>query len=456
MKFQLEKLGNLNQATIELGDLTILCGDNNTGKTYASYAIYGFLTSWQETIDFNVAANQLQQLRQEGILKLDLRTFEEQLPTILKELSSRYSHSLAQVFNTREDYFAQTSFQALLTDYHPTYQKRLDSAIGFPGKELLKLFKDENSSLLEIVLSVANLELIPSVTLLNRFINKNLGMALLGDYFANPFMITSERTGISLFYRELDLNKNLLVERLQVVGRQPQLKNEDWVAITEETVSRYARPVKQEINFVRDLLEVNQKQSPWSQEQPGLVKLLKDMVGGEYVIQNNQLGFVFNRGPKTDTIPLHFASAAAKSLLELTFYLNGLAQPGDLLMIEEPELNLHPANQRKMARLLVRLIKAGIKVFITTHSDYLIKELNNLIILANLFEDREEIMTKYEYTEEDVLEKSKVRTYSAENNTLMPVAIDALGIPVSSFDREIREMNDMFDDMTVTLEIAYQ
>jgi ABC-type lipopolysaccharide export system ATPase subunit len=456
MKFQLEKLGNLKQATIELGDLTILCGDNNTGKTYASYAIYGFLTSWQETIDFNVAASQLQQLLQKGILKLDLRTFEEQLPAILQKLSHRYSQSLAQVFNTSEDYFAQTSFQALLADYQPTYQKSIDSAIGLPGKELIKLFKAEHRSLLEIILTAANPENIPSATLLNRFINKKLGMALLGDYFANPFMITSERTGVSLFYRELDPNKTLLVERLQPVDRQKQLKNEDGVAITEETVSRYARPVKQEIQFVRDLPAVHKKNSLWSQEQPGLIKLLKEIVGGEYVVQDNQLGFVFKRGPKTDTIPLHFASASAKSLLELTFYLNGLAQPGDLLMIEEPELNLHPAKQRKMARLLVRLIKAGIKVFITTHSDYLIKELNNLIILANLFEDRDEIMTKYGYTEADVLEKSQLRTYSADHNTLVPVAIDALGIPVSSFDREIREMNDMFDDMTVTLEIAYQ
>ncbi len=34
MKFQFEKLGALDKQTeIELGDLTILCGANNTGKT---------------------------------------------------------------------------------------------------------------------------------------------------------------------------------------------------------------------------------------------------------------------------------------------------------------------------------------------------------------------------------------------------------------------------------------
>jgi predicted ATPase len=35
MKFQIEKLGIINKAEIELGDLTIVCGKNNTGKYYA-------------------------------------------------------------------------------------------------------------------------------------------------------------------------------------------------------------------------------------------------------------------------------------------------------------------------------------------------------------------------------------------------------------------------------------
>ena len=46
-----------------------------------------------------------------------------------------------------------------------------------------------------------------------------------------------------------------------------------------------------------------------------------------------------------------------------------------MLFIDEPELNLHPGNQRRIARLFARLSKLGIKVFITTHSDYIIKEL---------------------------------------------------------------------------------
>lgn len=36
MKIKVKNLGILKQAEFELGDLTIICGDNNTGKTYAA------------------------------------------------------------------------------------------------------------------------------------------------------------------------------------------------------------------------------------------------------------------------------------------------------------------------------------------------------------------------------------------------------------------------------------
>lgn len=48
MKFHFENLGLLDQAENELASLTQpVCGENNTGKTYTTYAIYGFLRSWK-------------------------------------------------------------------------------------------------------------------------------------------------------------------------------------------------------------------------------------------------------------------------------------------------------------------------------------------------------------------------------------------------------------------------
>jgi len=260
----------------------------------------------------------------------------------------------------------------------------------------------------------------------------------------------------------LDRSKNVWVERLQEQSKKSanlfdKLEHSEFFQTLNESVSRYALPIKEEIDFVRDVMAHSKKKSPLIKAHPELAKLLKDIVGGDYKVENDQINFTFAKGDeKNQEIPLYMGSSAIKSLLDISLYINHIAKKGDILLIDEPEQNLHPANQRKMARLFVRLIKMGVKVFITTHSDYLIKELNNLIILGNEFEDRDEIMEKYQYTEEDVLDKSLVRVYSAEKQTLVPAPIDDLGITLSSFDLEVREMNDMFDDMTMTMEIAYQ
>lgn len=49
MKFRIENLGRLDRAELEVADLTVICGENNSGKTYATYALYGFLRMWAQS-----------------------------------------------------------------------------------------------------------------------------------------------------------------------------------------------------------------------------------------------------------------------------------------------------------------------------------------------------------------------------------------------------------------------
>jgi len=432
MKFQLEKLGPLEKKTeIELGDLTIICGKNNTGKSYATHAIYGFLKTWEDNIDFQIEEPKIQSLFQNGVLKIKLTSLETALVGILDTLSKQYITYLPILFGASEDYFSSTSFRALLHGYQPNYHKELHRWIGAKTKDVLNIYKDKDSTILEIALLVEDKNLIPHPKVVKKFINQGLGQALLGDYFAKPFLITSVRAGITLFHKGLNTSD-------------------------VDSMPRYARTVADDIDFVRDIVDVYSKQkSPLLKEHPELANWLKDIVGGEYLVVNNQIFFAGANNGENYQIPVSEGSSQVASQVEFNFYLKCLAKKDDILLIDEPEQYLHPANQRKMARLFVRLIKAGIKVLVTTHSDYLIKELNHLILLGNGFEDKDEIMKKYQYTEKDVLDKSLVKAYAAENHTLFPLLIDDMGIEASHFDQEIDEMNRMYNDMTVTMECAY-
>ena len=66
-------------------------------------------------------------------------------------------------------------------------------------------------------------------------------------------------------------------------------------------------------------------------------------------------------------------------LAPLVIFLRGIIRQGDLLIIEEPESHLHPGAQTKIAQTLARLVRAGVRVVITTHSNWLLQQISNLI-----------------------------------------------------------------------------
>ena len=73
MKISFENLGAAEYGEIELANLTIVCGENNTGKTYITYLIYCLLSSWRQLTDINLKP-ELTSLFQDGTAKIDLQT----------------------------------------------------------------------------------------------------------------------------------------------------------------------------------------------------------------------------------------------------------------------------------------------------------------------------------------------------------------------------------------------
>ncbi len=74
MKISIKNLGAIKQAEFTLSDLTIICGNNNTGKTYATYAVFGFLYFWRDTFTINVNDEEVHQLLNDGSIELDIQS----------------------------------------------------------------------------------------------------------------------------------------------------------------------------------------------------------------------------------------------------------------------------------------------------------------------------------------------------------------------------------------------
>jgi predicted ATPase len=74
------------------------------------------------------------------------------------------------------------------------------------------------------------------------------------------------------------------------------------------------------------------------------------------------------------------------------------AQPGDLLLIENPEVHLHPAGQAEMGMFLSRAAAAGVQLVVETHSDHVLNGVRRAVksgaldhedIVIHFFQDRE-------------------------------------------------------------------
>ena len=94
--------------------------------------------------------------------------------------------------------------------------------------------------------------------------------------------------------------------------------------------------------------------------------------------------FLYRPDKWKDDLHLMNTSSMVSELAPVVLYLRDVVQSGDTLIIEEPESHLHPAMQVEFTRLLAAAVKAGIRIIITTHSEWVLEALANLVRLSAL------------------------------------------------------------------------
>ena len=83
-------------------------------------------------------------------------------------------------------------------------------------------------------------------------------------------------------------------------------------------------------------------------------------------------------------LPLMRSSSMVSDLAPMVLYLRHLVRPGDVLIIEEPESHLHPAMQIEVIRRLAEMVRSGIHVIVTTHSEWVLDELAYMVLNSRL------------------------------------------------------------------------
>ena len=458
--FRFKNVGPVTSAELELGALTVIAGRNNTGKTYLVYTLYGFLTMWDgwpgpathppngestatgDRSPGSIVTRIFKQFVEKGeaTVALDTEALNRERRVVMRALTRSFSEdALASVFNSPADAFERASLAVNLSStairHHQPVEvsTRADGVLsvrhdganvlvsgGVPGR------KNQGA---ELFYAIQRLYL--------RFLFPELSL--------DPFVLSAERFGISLFYKELDFTKNQLVDLLQKMGDRKKRDRLPFLLI-DEGLSRYALPIKHNIDYTRSIFDLRRQRSEVYDEN--LFNDVRRLMSGYYKASSENIEFrSVARTARRFAIPLHLASSSARGLSDLYFFLRHVARKNHLVIIDEPEGHLDTANQIQLARLLARMVRVGLRVLVTTHSDYLVKEINNLVMLSNPFAEKAEIVEKLGYGPDDCISPATVRAYVAENNGLTRCKVDKFGIDMPIFDETIDGINRVANDL---------
>ena len=202
---------------------------------------------------------------------------------------------------------------------------------------------------------------------------------IIGEVYRPAYYLPADRTGVMHAHRVVVRS---LIEGATSAGLRPTASMPALSGVMAD--------------FLQQLIEFDDTPRRRHNRNRDLARDLEEKIlNGAVSVKKSDIGyprfFYIPQGWKeAKELPLMNASSMVSELAPLVLYLRHVVAPGDLLIIEEPESHLHPAMQVEFIRHLAAAVRAGIRVIITTHSDWVLEEVANMVSLAKLPKERRE------------------------------------------------------------------
>ena len=251
----------------------------------------------------------------------------------------------------------------------------------------------------------------------------------------NVCCFPAERSGAILFYNQLLENRNNILRQLELSQDINLLKN----------ISRYSEPVNEYIIRLNKLEEYENKEE--TEIYKNLVKNIniQNIIEGEIIIKSNQIIY---KSENDLELNMGLVSSTVKTLAGFFLYLKYQAQKGDVVFIDEIELNLHPENQRKIMKLINYLSKQGIKFIISTHSPIITEEIDNMLLFEKVKDKiNSEEMKEYEINSEYGLKTSDINVFHLHNKTVEKIKEKNGKFEIETFNTVLEETDNLYQTL---------
>ncbi|WP_271406250.1 AAA family ATPase [Tenacibaculum soleae] len=369
MRLRVQNIGIIDTADININGITVITGKNDSGKSTIGKVLYSIIRALNNNdASFNDAKSNFIDTKTEEILNLIARakSSNEEDSLIIRDLIKLYFDNRIENFKSDDN--------ASSTDF-------------YLGEVNEKIKQHSSISLRDNILKITqeieerkNIS-IDSTQFLNFELTEYFKLEFghqINNFFLEKKSFADINTNIDNSSFLIKNNKVLLEKRPRNLPYKDVIFIESPLFLNKKKVNFNFNSLRDKRNYLN--YRINKKEiskdifSDNSDYMFDLKKLIQEVVGGDFSY-NEKNEIIFNK--KGQNFSLNNVATGLKTFGAIQLLMDNNSLTSDtLLIIDEPEVHLHPTWQIKFAEILVRLSKEfAIPMVLTSHSPYFIEAL---------------------------------------------------------------------------------